>query len=530
MKTYDILNNAPNKLLNQGNFIIDNIIVHNSIPDVIKNRDDKTDKWKAELKHLSNDIYNILQTTYGKIVFQEQLANIWQIVGGFTATEAQEARKSVAKKWVEKLKPIKQKWITGATTTLGYDEAIKWWDDMESFGRYAFNKSHSVAYSLVAYRCLYLKTYYPAEWWATVMTRCHRQKLTRFMEVARSENVRFGIFDPNHLTGDFTVLKDNDGSDYISPGLLGVKGVKSKATVYEGKGDFTNIDDFINAKGAHKVTMERLIKLGTFSRMEGHSNIKATWMWYLYAYTKDTKVRSEIKAQLLEVQGWDQNTIREEIERQAKEYRILYPKRNKIPTKILNWKPKPNDDRESVMKLVVNDYTLSELLAFEKDYLGYYLRSPLDMYKLSGLTISSAKKYFKNNAGAESYKTIARIECVVQNAYIGQTKDKKSTFARLAITDGKLTASVFCWEKELDDIVAQWYHKENSIDLLFVVGKLMSEGKEEEATQFYSDVYDSYLKYITSKGVKISVVYNEQRSTYSIAKRTPITFLELRAT
>lgn len=139
-QTYDILNMAQDKYKNEGNFILDGVIVHNSIPDVIKNRDDKSGKWREELRSLSEDMYKILEDTHGKIVYQEQLANIWQLVGGFTATEAQEARKAVAKKWVEKLKPIKQKWMIGASAKLGKEKATEWWDDMESFGRYAFNK------------------------------------------------------------------------------------------------------------------------------------------------------------------------------------------------------------------------------------------------------------------------------------------------------------------------------------------------------------------------------------------------------
>lgn len=375
--------------------------------------------------------------------------------------------------------------------------------------------SHSVAYSLVAYRCLYLKTYYPSEWWATVMSRCDRKKLTRFMEVARSENVKFGIFDPNHLTDGFVVLKNDKGEDYVSPGLLGVKGVKSKAQQYAGIGNYQNIDEFIEAKGKHKTTMERLIKLGTFTRFKGHENIKATWMWYQYQYSKDSKIRADIKELLLTRQNWNDQTIKEEIERQAKEFKLLYPKR-KIPTKILNWKPKPDDSRDNILALYKDDYSIKELLEFEKEYLGYYLRSPLDMYKLNGLTIANAKKTYKN-AGDD--KTILFIECVVQNAYIGQTKEKKQPFARLVCTDGKATISVFCWNTELDDVVARWYKADVGVDLGDYIDALIKQHRPiEDIYNEISLIYDKYIKYITEKGVKLSVVYNQERSTYSIAR------------
>lgn len=108
-----------------------------SIPEAMANRDDERELWKARLHP---DILDVLKDTYGVIVYQEQLQAIWQRIAGFTAPEAQEARKAVAKKWTHKLKPIKAKWLDGATRSLGREEASLWWDKMETFGRYAFNK------------------------------------------------------------------------------------------------------------------------------------------------------------------------------------------------------------------------------------------------------------------------------------------------------------------------------------------------------------------------------------------------------
>jgi len=108
-----------------------------SIPEAVENRDDMYGSWK---KKLHPDILRVLESTYGVIVYQEQLQAIWQIVAGFTAPQAQEARKAVAKKWVHKLKPIREQWIVGATRVLGAREAEMWWPKMETFGRYAFNR------------------------------------------------------------------------------------------------------------------------------------------------------------------------------------------------------------------------------------------------------------------------------------------------------------------------------------------------------------------------------------------------------
>jgi DNA polymerase-3 subunit alpha len=110
------------------------------IPEAVANRDDPTGSWKKKLYDLHPIFLEVLEPTYGVICYQEQLQALWQRVAGFTAPEAQDARKSIAKKWVEKLKPIREKWITGATHLIGEEEANNWWNKMQTFGRYAFNR------------------------------------------------------------------------------------------------------------------------------------------------------------------------------------------------------------------------------------------------------------------------------------------------------------------------------------------------------------------------------------------------------
>ena len=135
--TFDITNKAGDLYQAEGNFCIDDIIVHNCIPDAIANRDGKNQGWQQEMHP---DLLKILGDTYGQIVWQEQLTAIWQRFAGFTGPESQEARKAIAKKWVSKLKPVKQKWLDGASKTMGLSQASAFWDKMETFGRYAFNK------------------------------------------------------------------------------------------------------------------------------------------------------------------------------------------------------------------------------------------------------------------------------------------------------------------------------------------------------------------------------------------------------
>lgn len=139
-ETYDIWVYEPDAELDDshpgGNYIANSVIVHNSIPEIMARRDDQTEAWK---KDIHPGIYEILKDTYGGLVYQEQLTALWQKFAGFTSPECQEARKAVAKKWADKLKPVEKKWIEGATKTLGEEEAKRMWGTMVSFGRYAFN-------------------------------------------------------------------------------------------------------------------------------------------------------------------------------------------------------------------------------------------------------------------------------------------------------------------------------------------------------------------------------------------------------
>lgn len=390
--------------------------------------------------------------------WQEQLTTIWQRLGCFSSTEAQEARKAVAKKWGDKLKGIEEKWLSGASATIGSEAAKELYEKMVSFGRYAFNLSHGVAYCLVAFRCLWLKAHFPAEWWASVMSDCHPDKLIRYMGVARSEGVEFDTLNVNHLTTNFTVTGDK-----INQGLVSVKGVGEKACEHytRKKSECTSIDGFISDYGAKRIIMERLIKLGAFNKY--HPNSKAAWIYYQYKYgtgTESTQLKKTINQLFLDKMGWTETTIANEIKRQTSEFKKQFPKRNKIPNKILNWKPTvkkylESKSREQVIvqdieELYVGDeYTLAEILSFEKEYLGYYLNSPMDLYNLEdGLSIDDAKKLATQRQNDGSNDTSVCISAIV-TSFNECTAKTGSKFGRVIISDGTQSALLLIWEKYL---------------------------------------------------------------------------------
>ena len=409
-----------------------------------------------------------LKTTFGVIVFQEQLAAIWQSLGGFTVPEAEAARKAVAKKTIEKFKPFEKKWLAGAAKPLGEEKAKEWWNKMATFGRYAFNKSHATAYIVVAHRCLWLKAYFPAEWWAAVMSYCDNDRLGRYIGCARVDGVKFGAFDVDYLTKNFTIVdgvdKDGDPIKMVAPGIASIKGIGGTADhILESANTYTDIDDFVAKCGKSKTICEALIKLGAFDKK--HANRKATWSWYQYTYGSDDDSKA-LKKRIKCAFGWPKDEITKERDRQLAEYFVQYPNRKTIPAKLKNWLPKVpfkrteyklpdvyseemylfakniEITRDQVMSLFKNDYTLKEKLACEKEYLGYHFNSPMGMFKHSDQTIAKAKDA---KGGI--------LEGVIEKC----SKRKKQTeFAELTVTDGLETTRVMVWSDELinngDDI------------------------------------------------------------------------------
>ncbi len=139
-ETYDIWNREADAYApetNEGNFLVDNIVVHNSIPEAIANRDSTSNEWKKKLHPL---MLKELEETYGVICYQEQLTNLWQNIADFTGPEAQHARIAVAKKQGAAFKQAQEKWLTNASKKIGDQAAKEWFDKQANFARYAFNK------------------------------------------------------------------------------------------------------------------------------------------------------------------------------------------------------------------------------------------------------------------------------------------------------------------------------------------------------------------------------------------------------
>jgi DNA-directed DNA polymerase III PolC len=119
----------------------------------------------------------MLPETYGVIVFQEQVTKIAKELGQMSIPDAENVRIAMGKKKLDLLESLKPKFIEGASKTVDSATAEKVWSMMETFARYGFNKSHSVAYVVISYACAFLKYHYPLEWWASVLTNAEDKEI-----------------------------------------------------------------------------------------------------------------------------------------------------------------------------------------------------------------------------------------------------------------------------------------------------------------------------------------------------------------
>ncbi|MFL2608243.1 MAG: DNA polymerase III subunit alpha [Flavobacteriaceae bacterium] len=217
------------------------------------------------------EMEEILKDTYGITVYQEQVMLLSQKIGDFTKGEADILRKAMGKKQKEVLDKMKPKFLENSQKKgFKVDKVEKIWKDWEAFASYAFNKSHSTCYAWIAYQTAYLKSNYPAEYMASVLSNNMNdiKNVTFFM--AECKRMKLQVLGPdlNESYYKFSVNKNNA----IRFGMGAIKGVGAsavKAIVSERKknGNYQSVFDFtqrVNLRAANKKAIDSLASAGAF--------------------------------------------------------------------------------------------------------------------------------------------------------------------------------------------------------------------------------------------------------------------------
>ncbi len=219
----------------------------------------------------------ILDPTYGIILYQEQVMQIAQTLSGYTLGGADMLRRAMGKKKPEEMAKQRATFEQGAINN-GVDGelAMKIFDLVEKFAGYGFNKSHSAAYALVSYQTLWLKTHYPAEFMAAVMTADMDNTDKIVTLVDECQNMKLTIIPPDVNTGQYRFTVNEQG--HIVYGIGAVKGVGEGPieAIIEARnagGPFRDLFDFCNRvdiKRLNKRVMEKLIQAGALDRLGPH--------------------------------------------------------------------------------------------------------------------------------------------------------------------------------------------------------------------------------------------------------------------
>ena len=230
----------------------------------------------VEVEYPHELLKDILENTYGIMVYQEQIMQAAQIMAGYSLGEADILRRAMGKKKMDVMQEQKVKFVEGAEKIHGVEKknSEKVFDIMLKFAEYGFNRSHSAAYSVVAFQTGYLKANYPAEYMAAVLTNNMNdiKKVTFFMEECRRMGTKVLGPDINESTYKFAVNKNKE----IRFGIGALKGVGEgavEAIVRERKenGKYSSIFDLtkrIDLRSANKKAFESLALAGGFDSFE----------------------------------------------------------------------------------------------------------------------------------------------------------------------------------------------------------------------------------------------------------------------
>ncbi|MEG1710988.1 MAG: DNA polymerase III subunit alpha [Clostridia bacterium] len=319
----------------------------------------------ANIKYKHPLLKPILETTYGCLVYQEQVMKIVQQLAGYTLGQADIIRRAMGKKDAKTMAENREYFIHGkkdkdgnviikGAVNNGVSESVaeEVFKEMEIFAQYAFNKAHAAAYAVVSYQTAYLKYYYPIEYLAAVLNNRinNSDEIIKYIGYCIERGIKVLEPDINKSQAEFDV--DNGR---IRFGLLAVKGVGLVAInkiieEREKRGDFKDIYDFINrvdSSALNKRMIEGFIKAGVFDS----TGAKRAQLMQIYGMIMDSAASEKKQKESGQFSFFDM-----EGDKNSKSADI----------------PLPN----------VEEYASKQKYAYEKEVLGMYVSgSPLEVYK-----------------------------------------------------------------------------------------------------------------------------------------------------
>jgi len=421
------------------------------------------DPNKVTYKHPS--LEPILSNTYGCIIYQEQVIQIFQQLAGYTLGQADMVRRAMSKKHRDEIERERQSFIYGdparniagcVANGIPEETAKDIYAEIDAFAEYAFNKAHSVSYAVVAYQTAYLKRHYCKEYMAALLTSVadNTDKIAGYITECRDCGIKLLPPDINRSTDGFTVEEDG-----IRFGLAAVKNIGRgfiQAVVREREsGLFTSLSDFCGRMAGgelNKRAMENLIRSGAFD------SIGAKRSQLISVYEKVMDAAANARRQNLDGQ-----------------------------MDFFSMGAEPKRSREIELP-DIPEFSAQELMAMEKETTGLYISGhPMDAYRqqlkeIGTPTIASILEDFAQEGGAVKFADEQRITIagIVTSSKTKTTKNN-SLMAYVTVEDDTGSIELLCFSRTLETCGA--YLRVNQP--VAVQGKLSV--RDEKAPQILCD-------------------------------------------
>ena len=419
-----------------------------SIPTFIAN---KLDKRKITYK--TPMLEPILKVTYGCIVYQEQVIEIFRSLGGYTMGQADNIRRAISKKKMKIIEAERKVFVygdpeQGITGCIGHgiseQVAQSIYDEIVDFANYAFNKAHAVCYAVVSYQTAYLKCHYPRQYMAALMTSVldSAAKISGYIAECKEMGIRVLPPDINHSLDCFTVE-----DDAIRFGLGAVKNVgrgliRSVAAKRQESGPFRSLEDFLQKMGdgeLNKRAVENFIKCGALDCFGNH--------------------RSELLAVYDQLMDTVASTRRKNLEGQMGMFGML------------------EDDSAAALPMPkLPELSRAELMLMEKETTGIYISGhPMDDYRqaLKGTRVVPMGSLLEEDSGYSDDQVVT-VAGVVQSVKTKTTRNN-TLMAYVTAEDDSGSMEMLAFSNALSQYSG--YLKENQA--VVITGRLSQRDEKE---------------------------------------------------
>jgi len=424
----------------------------------------------SKVSYIIPELEPILSITYGCIVYQEQVIQIFQQLAGYTLGQADMLRRAMSKKKAKDVAKEREAFLHGdparnikGCVANGIDPAAaeKIYDEIFAFANYAFNKAHAVSYAVVAYQTAYFKCHFTREYMAALLTSVldNSDKVSGYIGECRECGIALLPPDINRSADRFTVEEGGIRFGLVAIKNIGRGFIQAVMRERETGGPFTSLYDFcsrMNGSEMNKRAVENLIRSGAFDSM----GARRSQLIKVYESVMDSVAAQQ----------------RENVEGQMDFFSMAAD----------------NDEKSNSVKEIplpdIPEYTPEELMTMEKATTGLYLSGhPMDHYrdavrKLHAPTIVSIIEDFSRENGPERFTDGQRITIagVITSSKTKTTKNN-SLMAYVMVEDDTASMELLCFSRVLETCGA--YMKENQA--VVVKGRLSV--RDEKAPQIMCD-------------------------------------------